>query len=454
MRKTLKIALLPAILAAGLSVTDLHAQDKKAPKNTGKTAQPASDKKNTDPVKNKEADGYTMLPSGLSYKIAAHGNGNKKPALTDHIELHISYRVGDSVIFDSRKMNNNTPVPLPITQPRGNGDPIEVFMLMVAGDSAVIKYPVDSMKKSGGLPPWAKEGDDIVYYAKLVSVKTDAEEKKDNAEKAEKQKSIDEAILQEYFKQNKLSPKKTASGLYYSISAEGHGKNITAGATVNVNYTGMFMDGKKFDSNTDSAFHHVQPFMLEVGKGKVIKGWDEGLQLLKYGSKARFYIPSGLAYGLHGNQQIPANSILVFDVEILADQSELDETLIKEYISKNKLTATRTPSGLYYVMTKKGSGANATPGKKVSMNYTGKTLNGKVFDSNTDPEFKHVQPFEFNLGQGQVIKGWDEGVQLLNTGARATFLIPSGLGYGAQGAGQAIPPNAVLLFDVELVGMN
>jgi FKBP-type peptidyl-prolyl cis-trans isomerase len=88
------------------------------------------------------------------------------------------------------------------------------------------------------------------------------------------------------------------------------------------------------------------------------------------------------------------------------------------------------------------------------MNYTGKTLDGKMFDSNTDPSKGHVQPFGFTLGVGQVIKGWDEGVQLLNLGSRATFFIPSGLAYGDRGAGAAIPPNAVLMFDVEVLSID
>jgi peptidyl-prolyl cis-trans isomerase A (cyclophilin A) len=77
-----------------------------------------------------------------------------------------------------------------------------------------------------------------------------------------------------------------------------------------------------------------------------------------------------------------------------------------------------------------------------------------VFDSNTDPKFNHVTPFTFTLGQGQVIKGWDEGVALLQIGTKGTFFIPSALGYGPSGAGQQIPPDAVLVFDVELVGIE
>jgi FKBP-type peptidyl-prolyl cis-trans isomerase len=81
-------------------------------------------------------------------------------------------------------------------------------------------------------------------------------------------------------------------------------------------------------------------------------------------------------------------------------------------------------------------------------------LNGEKFDSNVDPKFNHVQPFEFTVGIGQVIKGWDEGLQLLNKGGKAKLIIPSSLAYGSRGAGAAIPPNSPLVFDVEVTDIK
>ncbi len=88
------------------------------------------------------------------------------------------------------------------------------------------------------------------------------------------------------------------------------------------------------------------------------------------------------------------------------------------------------------------------------MNYTGRLENGTVFDSNVDPKFGHVTPFEFKLGAGMVIKGWDEGLVGMKIGEKKTLTIPPEKGYGATGAGNAIPPNATLIFDVELVGIK
>mgnify|MGYP003631710774 CR=1 FL=1 len=106
-----------------------------------------------------------------------------------------------------------------------------------------------------------------------------------------------------------------------------------------------------------------------------------------------------------------------------------------------------TASGLRYKMIQKGNGAQAQSGKNVSVHYEGSLLNGQVFDSS----YKRNSPIDFELGIGQVIPGWDEGISLLKVGDKARFVIPSNLAYGSAGAGGVIPPNATLIFDVELM---
>ncbi|HSM64449.1 MAG TPA: FKBP-type peptidyl-prolyl cis-trans isomerase, partial [Gillisia sp.] len=100
-----------------------------------------------------------------------------------------------------------------------------------------------------------------------------------------------------------------------------------------------------------------------------------------------------------------------------------------------------------YKIEEKGAGAKAEKGKTVSVHYKGMLPDGTVFDSS----YKRNQPIDFPLGEGHVIAGWDEGIQLLNEGGKARFVIPSHLAYGERGAGGVIPPNATLVFDVELV---
>jgi peptidyl-prolyl cis-trans isomerase A (cyclophilin A) len=110
----------------------------------------------------------------------------------------------------------------------------------------------------------------------------------------------------------------------------------------------------------------------------------------------------------------------------------------------------KTESGLRYQFIQKGDGKQAENGKTVSVHYEGSLENGKVFDSS----YPRKKPIEFKLGIGQVIEGWDEGIALLKVGDKARFVIPSDLGYGPAGAGGAIPPNATLIFDVELMDVK
>jgi FKBP-type peptidyl-prolyl cis-trans isomerase len=271
----------------------------------------------------KSGSSAKKLEGGLEYTIVKDSAGTNTAKTGDLVEMHIKLKADDSLLADSRKENNGNPVQLMCQESQIKGDWTHALKFLSPGDSAVISMSVDSlraaMKKNGGvLPPFFEKRKKIIYEVKVVSIKSEQEMRKEQETKAATQKTIDEKILQDYFTQNKLAPTKTASGLYYTIEKEGTGNTPKPGQEVTVNYTGRTLDGKVFDSNLDTNFHHKQPFPFTIGMGQVITGWDEGVALMKKGGKAKMFIPSTLAYGQNSpSPAIAPNSILVFDVEVL-----------------------------------------------------------------------------------------------------------------------------------------
>lgn len=223
------------------------------------------------------------------------------------------------------------------------------------------------------------------------------------------------------------------SGLKYTIHEQGTGLKPKVGDFVLVHYTGRLEDGKIFDSSLD----RKEPLLFKVGSGMVIKGWDEGIALLNQGGKATLYIPANLAYGEREIPKlVPANSNLIFEVELV-------QVLHYDTLSTQPIVM---PSGLKIYKYNSTQGPTPKAGQKVVAHYKGYFNTGKQFDSS----FDRVKPFEFNVGKGQVIKGWDEAFSLLKVGEYATLEVPSNLGYGVNGHPGVIPGNATLYFDVFL----
>jgi peptidylprolyl isomerase len=195
--------------------------------------------------------------------------------------------------------------------------------------------------------------------------------------------------------------------------------------TVKVDYTGTLTNGTVFGSSAGN-----QPVEFVLGAQQGGPGWDQGLQGMKVGGKRTLTVPSELAYGAQGNgSTIPPNATLTFEIELL-DVQPAPQVKIED--------------------TKVGTGAEALPGKTISVMYTGTLTNGVVFDSS----FKRNEPFTITLGAGQVIPGWEQGLQGMKVGGTRVLTIPSALAYGSQGAGSVIPPNATLIFQIELVDVK
>lgn len=144
-----------------------------------------------------------------------------------------------------------------------------------------------------------------------------------------------------------------------------------------------------------------------------------------------------------------APTVLEAPAELPTDSTLVADATPPTSTGKKAKTMVTTDSGLQYTDVVEGTGASPVAGKKVTVHYTGTLQDGKKFDSSRDRK----QPFEFTIGVGQVIKGWDEGVASMKVGGRRNLVIPPDLGYGARGIGP-IPPNSTLLFDVELLGVK
>ena len=153
-----------------------------------------------------------------------------------------------------------------------------------------------------------------------------------------------------------------------------------------------------------------------------------------------------------GNDAESWNAVEAFTTFESSRELRLQEEKNKAEAELDKVAAgfDKTNTGLRYKILKKGSGNQAQKGNTVSVHYEGSLTNGQIFDSS----YQRNQPIDFQLGIGQVIPGWDEGISLLKVGDKARFVIPSELGYGSAGAGGVIPPNATLIFDVELMGVK
>ncbi len=237
----------------------------------------------------------------------------------------------------------------------------------------------------------------------------------------------------------------TASGLQYIEETAGAGREAEPGTRVSVHYTGMLDDGTVFDSSYDRG----DPISFVLGIGQVIPGWDEGIDLMAAGGKGRLIIPPELAYGSAGaGGVIPPDATLTFDVELVDVQDgPPGSPEAPQEIAADQFT--ETESGLRYHDIVEGEGDPAQAGDVVQVHYTGwLEEDGFKFDSSLD----RGDPFVFQLGGGQVIAGWDEGVAGMKPGGQRQLIIPAELGYGERGAGNIIPPGATLIFEVEYLG--
>jgi FKBP-type peptidyl-prolyl cis-trans isomerase len=256
--------------------------------------------------------------TGLSY-VMHKSNKGPKLKLDDVVTLNLKYITSkDSLVFDSWKMGK--PIQLKIAKSSFKGDLMDGLTLLTVGDSASFLINADSLfTKTFGAPrpAFIDSSSFLSFTVKVISTTTDAALKAEEL-KAEKENAMKEnEVIAKYIADKQMTPSKSSSGLMYVISEPGTGEQAQAGKTVKVHYTGRLLDGTKFDSSLD----RNEPIEFKLGQGMVIKGWDEGIALLKVGGKALLIIPSDLAYGSRGaGGVIPPFSPLTFEVELVSVQ--------------------------------------------------------------------------------------------------------------------------------------
>jgi FKBP-type peptidyl-prolyl cis-trans isomerase FkpA len=268
----------------------------------------------------------------------------------------------------------------------------------------------------------------------------------------------------------------TSSGLKYKYIKDAKGEKLEEGKILIVNMA--YYDDK------DSVLFDSKNFPYPVSLPYQDSLWRqsgmifEGFRMLKKGDSLEFQVPASDLFEKSFQAAVPPNikseSLIRFNVGVVdilneeefmswqmeqfqkeqqkamekaGKQMEEDGTIIDDHLKENNIAAQITESGLRYVIKQEGNGVKPEAGSVVTVHYKGTLLDGTPFDSSYDRN----EPFSFQLGVGQVIQGWDEGIGLLSKGSKATLYVPSSLAYGPSERGGVIKANSILVFEVELI---
>jgi len=288
---------------------------------------------------------YKKTAGGMPYQLYK-GKETKKIEAGNFIKVNIIQKIKDSVYFTSQ---DKLPLYIPVPATPNKYDISELWTSLSPGDSFVATQMMDTFIKRmpDNIPKEFKKGDKIMTYVKILDVFPNDSLRMLDEEKLKKVYLDNEvAFLEKYLKDKNITVQKTPSGAYVQVISPGSDMKIEVGKYVTVNYTGTSFSGKRFDSNTDTTFHHTEPLGFTVGStgpGSMIKGFDEAVQLLTKGSVAKVYIPSMLGYA--GNPD-PRSGIkpfenLIFDITILDIKDKEPTRAEMKPIAPQKVDATQ-----------------------------------------------------------------------------------------------------------------
>jgi peptidylprolyl isomerase len=412
------VALLVAILAACAPTTPTVQPPTAAPTQEPTAAPSATPAPPSVQTGNENA---ITTASGLKYIEIEKGSG-PKPQPGEVVAVNYRGTLEDGTEFDN-SYDRGQPFSFAVGQGQVIAGWDEGIALMNEGGKAKLIIPPDlgygEQGAGSSIPPNAT----LIFEVELVSIR------------AGSPAAPNEVAEADYVT--------TDSGLKYYDFQVGEGPNPQEGEVVSLDFTAWLTDGTKIGSSLDSG----EPIVFALGMGQVIPGWDEGVASMKVGGKRQLVIPPALAFGDQGaGGVIPPNATLIMEVELLsispgspAAPTTVDEA---DYVT--------TDSGLKYYDFQVGDGPNPEAGQQITVQYTGWLADGTKFDSSID----RGQPATFVIGMGQVIPGWDEGLLSMKVGGKRQLVIPPELAYGAEGYSSIIPPNATLIFEIELLDVK
>ncbi len=366
---------------------------------------------------------------------AAAKKDSKSKAKDKKAEAPVEAAAADSAVVDEASADTLTP----FADTYASGEPLEftigVGQVIAGWDKGILGMKVGEIRKLTipyvmaygensleGIPPYS----DLYFEVELVAA----------------EKPLEADVFPKDL--NKLKWQDKGKGLKVFDEKAGTGKPATQGTNLKVHYTGWLVSGRKFGSSKDLG----KPFEVVLGAGKMIKGWEAGLDGMREGGVRWLRVSPSMGYGASAFTMIPPNSTLVFRIELV--ESMIDPEIAAKmdfFPDTTTLTFEHGSEGLRYAVIQQGEGEPAKAGANVKVHYTGWLTNGYKFDSSRDRD----QAFAFPLGGGRVIRGWDLGVAGMLPGEKRILIIPPGLGYGSRGAGP-IPGGATLIFAVEYLG--